>query len=436
MTSALVCCSSSIALASPGLTFTEALTVARKKDSALAASQFAVAATEERVVQANAALRPNVNSSGNLSRQWSDSSNVQRTEQFNSASFTLSMSYPLYRLPAKETLIQSRLSFEQAKLQSIAADQELILRVAQNYLNVLAAMDTLRAAQAQRRAAMEQLASIRKSFDAGNAPRIDMQDAQARSDISQTQELAARNELEVKRGNLQVLTGLLNPELRRLRPGINLDTDSSYGMNDWVRQSRTANPQVLQAELALETAQAEVRKQSASSKPTVDLVSSVTAANSPNSSLIGVRQNSAQLGIQLNFPIYSGGALGSKTKEAVALFNKASADLESAREQVELTTRQAVVRISSGRSLIRALDSAVTSSQDALETTIAGFRAGARVNLDVLNAQQQLFQQRRDLAKARYDFLLDSLRLKALTGGLSDEDLSRFDRLLAPLESN
>lgn len=421
--------------AASGLNLLDAWNLAKRRDSTLAASRFQIEAVSQRVAQAQAALGTTVNASGGLLRQWADS-NTEAPKNFNSTNLSISLTYPLYRLPAKESLEQARIIVEQAKIQALNAEQDLIVKVAQTYLDVLAAQDTLRAAQAQKRAAREQMLTLKKSFEAGNAARIDLQDATARFDIAQAQELSARNDLEARRSSLQVTTGSLDPEIRRIRQDFEAQLDSSYSIADWVRQARTSSAAVLVAELGIENAQREVKKQSAGNRPTIDLVSSLSRSNNPSASLVGVNQTNAQVGIQFNIPVLTSGGLDAKIKEAVALYNKASADLDAARDNAEQSTRQVAVRLASGRSLILALVSAVESSQIALDTTVLAFRAGSRVNLDVLNAQQQLFTQRRDLAKARYDFLLDGLRLKQLSGSLSAADLAAINQLLIPLESN
>ncbi len=418
-----------------GLDLLTAWQMAKTRDGSLAAAKFQELAVRQRMNQAQSVLGPSASGSAGLFRQWADT-NTEPAKQFNSTNFSLSLSYPLYRLPAKESLEQAKIVVEQSKIQVLAAEQELMIKVAQAYMDILGAQDTLRAAQAQKRAAREQMLTLKRSFEAGNAARIDLQDSIARHDISQAQEISARNDLEVKRSNIQVITGSLDPELRRLKSEIGLSLDSSYNVSDWVRQARTANSQVLVSELGLELAQREVRKQAAGNRPTVDLVSSVGRSSNASVNLVGVNQTNAQVGIQLSIPIFTNGGLDAKAKEAVALYNKSSAELETARDQVEQSTRQASVRIASGRALISALESAVESSQIALDTTVLAYKTGARVNLDVLNAQQQVFSQRRDLAKARYDFLVDSLRLKLLSGSLSEADLATMNQLLVALESN
>jgi outer membrane protein len=323
----------------------------------------------------------------------------------------------------------------QTDLQANYVEQELMLRVAQSYTDVLAAQDAMRAAQTQRRAALEQFNVIQKSFSSGGASRLDLQDATARSDISQAQEAAARNELLSKRASLHVLTGASDFELLRLKPNVAMSLPDQSQTSAWVQQARSANLLVQQAELGAEIAKREVSKQNAGHKPTVDLIGSVGRSNNASVAFIGINQTTAQLGLQFNLPIYSGGGIDAKTREAIALFNKANSELDSIRDQSEQNARQALVRLNSGSALVQALTVAVESSKVALEVTQKGFQGGARVNIDVLNALQQVFTTSRDLARARYDLLLDSLKLKQAAGNLKLDDLSALNGLLLPLES-
>lgn len=421
-------------LDSAGLDLLSAWQAARKKDSTLASAKYQEEAAQLRVPQAQAAILPSISASGQIARQWAETSTDSR-KGFTSQSYALNLNYPLYRLAAKESLDQAKLASSQAAIQSSIAEQELLLKVAQAYLDTLGGQDTLRAAQAQNRASREQRQNLQKSFDAGNAARIDLQDAIARHDIAVAQELAARNELEIRIATLAVLTGRFDAEIRRLRSDVDLSIDTSSNTSDWVRQARTANLAVQFSEIAGEIAQREIAKQNAGHRPSVDLVSSLTRSSNSSVNFVGINQNNAQIGLQVTIPIFNGGAISAKTREAVALFNRANAELETARDASEQATRQALVRITSGRGLMRALESAVNSSQIALDTTVLAYKAGSRVNLDVLNAQQQLFSTRRDLAKARYDFLIDSLKLKQLSGSLREADLAPINQLLIPLQN-
>jgi outer membrane protein len=410
----------------------QAWAAAKAKDPQLSIAKYQLQAVNERVEIARSTLAPNLSASGNVSRQNVDS-NKDLSRQFTSQVYGLNLNYPLYRRPATEALEQSRLVGVQTEIQSNFVQQDLLIRVTQAYTDVLAAQDSLRAAQSQRKAAREQFNVVKKSFDAGAAARLDLQDATARADISQAQEVAARNDLLIKRSNLQVLTGIADFELQRLKPTMTIAQPQPLDADAWVRQARASNLLVQQAEIGAEIAKREVAKQEAGHRPTLDFVGSVGRTNNASVNFIGVNQNTAQLGLQLNLPIYSGGGLDARSREAVALYGKAASELENVREQSEQSVRQSFVRLNSGRALVQALEVAVQSSVTALEVTQQGFQGGARVNIDVLNAVQQVFNTRRDLARARYDLLLDSLKLKQAAGSLTQDDLAALNSLLQPL---
>jgi outer membrane protein len=417
-----------------GMDMLEAWRLARNKDPQVAIARFQLDAVKERVIIASSLLSSNVSASGSVTQQQVDS-NKDVSKSFVSQVYSVNLNYPLYRKPAAEALEQSKLVNAQTELQSSFVEQELILRVAQAYTDVLAAQDAMRAAQTQRKAAFEQFSVIQKSFSSGGASRLDLQDATARSDISHAQEAAARNELLSKRASLQVLTGASDFELFRLRPNVALSLPVASETNAWVQQARNSNLLVLQAEIGSEIAKREVSKQNAGHRPTVDLIGSIGRSNNASVAFVGVNQTTAQLGLQFNLPIYAGGSIDAKTREAAALYNKANSELDSIRDQSEQNVRQALVRLNSGSALVQALTVAVESSKVALEVTQKGFLGGARVNIDVLNALQQVFITSRDLARARYDLLLDSLKIKQAAGSLKVDDLSELNSLLLPLES-
>jgi outer membrane protein len=410
----------------------EAWQAAKAKDPQLAIAKYQFAAVTERVAIARSALGANLNASGAVSLQQVDANNAAN-KSFTSQVYALNLNYPLFRRPATETLEQSKLISAQSEIQTQYVEQELIIRVAQAYTDILGAQDAMRAAQTQKRAAKEQLNVVKKSFDAGAAARLDLQDAIARADISQAQEVAARNELLSKRSALQVLTGISDFELLRVRPTVIVAPPEPADAAAWVQQARTNNLLVQQAEVSAEVAKREITKQTAGHKPTLDLVGSVGRSSNASVAFIGVNQNTAQLGIQLNIPIYSGGGIDARTREAIALYNRANSELDGVREQTEQNVRLALVRLSSGRALVQALEVAVQSSKTALDVTQQGFIGGARVNIDVLNASQQVFTTSRDLARARYDLLIDGLKLKQASGTLKIDDLENLNAYLMPL---
>jgi outer membrane protein len=199
---------------------------------------------------------------------------------------------------------------------------------------------------------------------------------------------------------------------------------------DWADAAKKNNYLVQQAQIAVENAKREITKQRLASRVTVDLVGSVSHTESAVSSAIGVIANSALVGIQLNVPFYTGGLIESRVREAAANLNKSEFDLNNAQNQAELGARQAYLGLNSLINQVTALQAAEKSSRLALDSNQLGYQVGVRINIDVLNAQQQVFSTQRDLAKARYDVIVNGLKLKATTASLKPEDVVAVSALL------
>jgi outer membrane protein len=333
-----------------------------------------------------------------------------------------------------ETLEQSKLAVAQAEAALEASRQDLIVRVATAYFDILSAQDTLAAVRAQKRAIALQLESAKRNFQVGTATITDQQEAQARADLTDSQEIAAENDLGNKRNALAILTGRPIPEMSTLdglRPGLALLPPEPAQDEAWTDRARSENLSVRQAAIALEVARREITKARFGHWPTIDLVSSASRSeNSSTGPSTPANINSMSVGLQLAVPIYAGGAITGRVREVVAASEKAAADLEVARRSADLTARQLVRKVTSGLAQVRALEAAERSSQLALDSNLLGYQVGVRINIDVLNAQQQLFSTRRDLALARYTVLVDGLRLRQSVGGLDENDLSSVNALL------
>jgi outer membrane protein len=298
----------------------------------------------------------------------------------------------------------------------------------------LAAQDTLAFVKAQKTAVAEQLAAAKRNFEVGTSTITDSREAQARYDLVVAQEIAAENDLRVKRLALDQLVGRSGTAPLPLAAPVNLPAIAPDDVAPWVAQSENAHPGIRQARAALDIAALETRRAQAGKQPTVDLTGQYQLARSPSTSALSsgnVRTNTASVGVQFNLPLYTGGALENRIVEAAALEDKARTDLEAARRTVAQTTRAAFFGVVSGLGQVKALEAAEASSQSALDANKLGYQVGVRINIDVLNAQSQLFQTKRDLAVARYNVLVGGLRLKQASGVLKAEDLSAIDALLA-----
>ncbi|HVL58293.1 MAG TPA: TolC family outer membrane protein [Burkholderiaceae bacterium] len=419
-------------LSAQTLDLVEAYQAALANDAQVAAARAQLEATRERIPQARALQLPAASASAAASRQHVDT-DVAPSRDFSPLSFGVSLSYPLYRPVNAVTLQQSRLQVGIAELQYAQAEQDLAVRVAQAYFNVLAALDTLDTVLTQGRAIAEQFEAAKRQFEVGTATITDQQEAQARLDLVRAQEVGARNELAVRRAALEQLVGQPVNRLASLRPGLALTPPQPVDEDAWTSTARQRSYPVRQAELATEVSRQEIQRARLGNYPTVDLVTSVQRAHSGTLATVGVRSTSTAVGVQLSVPLYTGGAIESRVREAIALENRAHHDLTTARRAAEQTARQAFLGVNSGLQQVRALEAAERSSQLALESNLLGYQVGVRINIDVLNAQQQLFTTRRDLARARYDVLINSLVLKAAAGDLGPQDLTSINALLTAL---
>ncbi|MBA4194217.1 MAG: channel protein TolC, partial [Comamonadaceae bacterium] len=346
-----------------------------------------------------------------------------------------SASQPLYRPVAKLADEQATLSRDIAQARLTQAEQDLIVRTTQAYFDVLAAQDTLTFVQAQKTAVAEQLAAAQRNFEVGTATVTDAREAQARFDLVVAQEIAAENDLRVKKLALDQLVGRSNTAPRPLVLPVSLPPLSPADPQAWLNMAGEQHPSIVQARRNLEIAQLETGKAEAGHKPTVDLVASYGTSRAP-SSIQGVpgnvRTNTGSVGVQFNLPLFAGFAVQNRVKETLALEEKARNDLEGARRGVDQSARSAYFGVLSGQGQVKALEAAEASSQSALDANRLGYQVGVRINIDVLNAQSQLFQTKRDLAQARYNVLLGSLRLRQAAGVLTSDDLRPINSLLAP----
>ena len=405
---------------------------ARAYDAAYLAARAQADSAQYRAEQARALLRPSANLGASVNRNEVDSPSAIRRGSTTSQ-VAISGKQPLFNRANAATVDQAARSLEVAQADLETAEQDLIVRVAQAYFDVLAAQDTLGFARASKAAITEQLAAAKRNFEVGTATITDTREAQARFDLATATEIAAENDLRVKRVALDQLVGRTGVEPRPLATPVKLPPLTPAAPDTWAQQADTGHPLVRKARLGYDIATLETAKAKAADLPTVDLVGSLAATHSDVSttSTAAGTTNSANIGVQLSMPLYAGYAIQNRVKETLSLEEKARNDLEAARRGVTQATRQAFFGVQSGQAQVQALEAAESSSQLALEATQLGYRVGVRVNLDVLNAQTQLFQTRRDLAQARYNVILGGLKLRQASGQLAPDDVRSADSLLA-----
>lgn len=407
---------------------------ARSFDAGYLSARSQFDANLARAEQARAGILPQAGLSAGANWGNVDTAGMGSSRSVNNQNVTLSASQPLYRPANTLAYQQGQLSVDVARAQLEAAEQDLVLRTTSAYFDVLAAIDTLAFVQAQKSAVSEQLASAKRNFEVGTTTITDSREAQARFDLVLAQEIAAENDLRVKRLALDQLVGKNGVMPRPLAVPVALPAISPADPEAWVAQAETSHPTILQATQGLEIAKLETRKAEAGHKPTLDLVGQYQVARGPSTMFPtagNVRTNTASVGVQFNMPLFAGYAIQNRVKETLALEEKARTDLEAARRGVTQATRSAYFGVLSGQGQVKALEAAEASSQSALEANQLGYQVGVRINIDVLNAQSQLFQTKRDLAQARYNVLLGQLRLKQASGQLTPADLQAINALLA-----
>jgi len=304
--------------------------------------------------------------------------------------------------------------------------------VSEAYFAVLNAQDTLTSLRALREAASQQLELARKSFEVGTVTVTDVHEAKSRFDLSSAQVIAAENSLEVARQTLAQIIGSVPEGVQGLRPGASLSPPQPSDINQWVQAAEEQSYGVQVQRIAADIADREVSRNRAGHMPTLDVVANIgqTNAGATSSSDARYEATARSIGLELNIPIYQGGLVSSRTREAAALLTKAQADLDDARRSAALAARQSYLGVTNGLAQVQALEAARISSQSALEANRLGYEVGVRINIDVLNAQSQLADAEQQLAKARYDTLVAQLRLKAAVGTLSEEDVAQLNALL------
>lgn len=401
------------------------LQAARQFDATYLGAQQQYQANLSKAEQGKALLRPTVGLSAGSTRTSAEYVPSINEYAYTTNSAAISASQPLYNPANKASYDQAQAQLVASQAQLNAAEQDLIVRVAQAYFDALASQDSLSYVQAQKKAVEEQLASAKRNFEVGTATITDSKEAQSRYDLVIAQELAAQNDLEIKTLALRQLVGINNAT----PDPVNSTLPAAEGdMQTWVDKALQQHPTLQQLQVAEQVAKLETEKARAGHKPTVNLTGSYTLADEiggTSSKSFGnttLRYKSASIGVSLNIPLYAGNATQNRIKETLSLEDKAHSDLLASQRIISQSVRSAFLGLSSGLSQVRAYEAAVASSQSSLESNQLGYRVGVRINIDVLNAQSQLYSTKASLAQARYNVLMTSLKLKQAAGVLTTDD--------------
>ena len=406
---------------------------AKNHDATFKSARSQFEASLAKAEQAKALLRPTAGLGGNLSETDLDNqSNALGSRAFGTRSLSVSASHPLYRPANQASYEQGMKQVALAQAQLKLAEQELIVRLSQAYFDVLTAQESLNVVKAQKSAVSEQLAAAKRNFEVGTATITDTREAQARFDLVTAQEIAADNDLRIKKLALDDTVGQSNVAPKPLIAAVNMDGLQSGSIESWVGQSAQNNGNLVQTRIALEVAQLEITKAQAALRPTLDLTGSYGMTRYRNGNVSSQpNTNAATVGLAFNYPLYTGQATQNRIKETLILQSKVQKDLDGATRTVAQSIRSAFFKLRADQGQVKALEAAELSRQSAVASNLLGYQVGVGTNIDVLNSQSLLFQTRRDAARARYDVLVGGLRLKQATGVLSAEDLKPVNEQLS-----
>ena len=406
-------------------------------DPTLASALSANKAAQEIIEQGKALYLPtvNFNASANTTQshiRYLNSKTPPGSSGYENYRADIEARQPIYR---KQNLVQMDQTYTQVSLankQYHLSQQDLILRATQAYFDVLIAQDKVDLIRAQNMAIISQLEQAKATFEVGTSTITDVNEAQARYDLIVAQEIAAINEFEIAKHSVEAITGDLPTKLAIVKSTVQVN-NLSQNMQDWQRVGRQNNLNIQIQQDNLRLAEQEVQLAEAGHLPKLDAVANVSENYSNGSASVfssGNDLRGATIGVELQIPLYAGGSITSKVRQAVLNKQKALDDIDIARRKVDLETQRAYLNLSTSIAQIKALEQALTSAESQLDSTKLGFEVGVRTTVDVLNAQQQYFSAKRDLLQARYSYLVNIIRLKAASGMVSESDIEDINQQL------
>jgi outer membrane protein len=395
-------------------------------------------AAAQKTPQARAALLPEIE--GSLTGAYLDNratGTFGQVFQGSRSAWTLNLTQPVFNWSAIQSFEQSKLVVASAEVQLQQAYQDLMLRVSESYFSVLALQDELQALKAEQRSIAEQLSAAKRRFELGDATVTDALEAQARFDLTAANIIGLENELRNAEDELARIIGR-QPMPQTLYPlpyNVALPAPEPNKLSAWSDQAKSANLNVVRAQIQSRIAEYDIQIAKSGHYPSVNLVASTTSNTVGNSQVrpfYDGRTIDNTVGLTLSVPIYSGGGVNAEVVEKAELQQKSVYDLEAEKRRSLQLSRQFFNGVKAGLARVKGLEAAEKSSLSALKANMTGYEIGVRINLDVLDAQRQLFITKRDLAAARYNTLLTSLRLRANSGVLSESDLFAINQLLKP----
>lgn len=428
------------AVAAVPLTLTQAYRAALEQDAVIRAARAAAEARRERVPQARAQLLPNISASFSRFKNDLDSTtpgfgghSVSLEQKYFSSSRALVIRQPVFRPFQRADYRQAQAQVDDANAVLDKELQSVAVRVSSAYLDALLAQDQLALVMAQKNAYTTQLDASRRRLAAGAGVRTDIDEAQARLDMALAQELEARQNVDYTRRQLQVMVnmpvGSLSPvDARKLK----LTAPEPERLQDWTDRAERSSPELRSLRAQREAARHQIEKARAGHLPTLDAVAQWSVNDSDEVTRVNSRYENKAIGLQLTVPLYAGGHVDSLMRQALADAERADQALEATRRDLGLRVEKEFRGITEGVLRVRALEQAVRSSETMVQSSRRSFEGGSRTMVDILNAEERRVSALRDLAHARYVYMISHVRLRALAGEADDRTIAEINGWLAP----
>lgn len=406
--------------------------LAMRSDARHAAAEAQYRAATQARPQARSALLPQISASVTSERiddSYEDTSAYFTDDIYNQNTWGVSLTQVLFNRGDSIKVSQADSQIAQAEAKLIAARQDLIVRVAESYFDVLAALDTLEFASAEKEAISRQLEQSRDRFKVGMSAILDVQESQAQYDLVVAQEIDAVNQLDIARENLQLIIGAMPEGIAPFGDQFALKPPEPANIDLWVKVALDNSLTLKAASYSADIARAEISRRRAASYPTVNLTAELGVQDSDGGFYEGTISSNS-IGLEFAMPLYTGGLTKSRVAEARSLYQQAQKNLEFQKREATRQTRVAYLNVLAGISRVKALRQALDSTQTAAEAAEAGYEVGTRTAVDVSLALREKYGARRDSARARYDYILSTFRLKQATGILDGGDIRRLNNML------
>ena len=392
-------------------------------------TQFSVGETKS---QSIANMLPTISVTGKSSRERINNkkANFQGSgvQNYWNHGFTINFSQPVFHWDHWVTLSQSNNRIAQTEAEYQAEYQSLIVKTTEAYFNILSAEDNLAFTLSEQKAIERQLEQAKQRFEVGLIAITDVYEAQAGFDQATANQIEAENLLDDNKEALRELIGENEAKLIQLGKNLNFLPPNPNDIKKWTEIAETNNLSIIAALNQAEVSRKDISIQQSAHLPTLDIIANYNAQDV--NSTFGLRGDTQSVGLQVNIPIFQGGGISSRAKQAQFNYQIAKENLTATKRQVKRQLRNAFRDVISSLSRVKALKAAVASSESALEASEAGFEVGTRTMIDVLAEQRNLYRAKRDYSRSRYDYLINGVKLKQAASSLSEQDLDLINQYL------